>query len=55
MLYGIRRKLAKNLVDEGFKVRIYVPFGTHWFPYTIRRLRERKENVFLVLGSLFCD
>lgn len=55
MLYGIRRKLSKRLSDEGYKVRIYVPFGTHWFPYTMRRLRERKENVFFVLRNLFSD
>jgi len=53
MLFGIRRKLAKKLADEGYKVRIYVPFGTHWLPYTLRRLRERKENVFFVIKNLF--
>ena len=55
MLYGIRRKLSKKLADEGFKVRIYVPFGTHWLPYTLRRLRERKENVFFALKGFFTD
>lgn len=53
MLFGIRRKLAKKLADEGYKVRIYVPFGTHWLPYTLRRLRERKENVFFAIKNLF--
>jgi proline dehydrogenase len=55
MLYGIRRKLSKRLADEGYKVRLYVPYGTHWLPYTIRRLRERKENVFFVVKSFFTD
>lgn len=55
MLYGIRRKLSKKLADEGYKMRIYVPFGTHWFPYTMRRLRERKENVLFVIKNLFTD
>jgi proline dehydrogenase len=55
MLYGVRRKLSKRLADEGYKVRLYVPYGTHWLPYTIRRLRERKENVFFVVKSFFTD
>ncbi len=55
MLYGIKRKLSKKMADEGYRVRIYVPFGTHWLPYTLRRLRERKENVFFVLKNLFTD
>ena len=52
MLYGIQSKLQKSLIGEGYKVRVYVPFGTHWFPYFYRRLRERKENVFFVLRNL---
>ena len=55
MLYGIRRGLSKKLADEGYKVRIYVPYGTHWIPYTIRRLRERKENIIFVIKNLFTD
>jgi proline dehydrogenase len=39
-------------VAEGFNVRVYVPYGTHWFPYFYRRLRERKENVLFVVRSL---
>lgn len=52
MLYGIRRDLQLKLVDEGYKMRVYVPFGTHWLPYTVRRLRERKENFFFVLKNI---
>lgn len=55
MLYGLRRKKALELVKRGFRVRSYVPYGTHWFPYFYRRLRERKENVFFVLKSLIAD
>lgn len=52
MLYGLRPKRWDELVALGYNVRIYVPYGTHWFPYFTRRLRERKENVFFVLKSL---
>ncbi len=55
MLYGLRRKKALELVKQGFRIRSYVPYGTHWFPYFYRRLRERKENVFFVLKSLIAD
>ena len=51
-LYGIRRDLQVRLQREGWRVRLYVPYGTHWFPYFYRRLRERKENVLFVLRSL---
>jgi len=53
MLYGIRRDLHISLVKEGYKMRVYVPYGKEWFPYFYRRLRERKENVFFVLKNLF--
>ncbi|HEY7411147.1 MAG TPA: proline dehydrogenase family protein [Vicinamibacteria bacterium] len=53
MLYGLRPARWGELVAAGHNVRIYVPFGTHWFPYFYRRLRERKENVWFVLRSLF--
>lgn len=53
LLYGIRTKTQERLAEEGYRVRVYVPFGTHWFPYFYRRLRERKENVFFVLKNLF--
>jgi proline dehydrogenase len=52
MLYGLRPRRWEELVRAGHNVRIYVPYGTHWFPYFYRRLRERKENVFFVLKSL---
>jgi proline dehydrogenase len=52
MLYGLRPGRWDELVKAGHNVRIYVPYGTHWFPYFTRRLRERKENVFFVLKSL---
>ena len=52
MLYGLRPRRWDELVASGHRVRIYVPYGTHWFPYFYRRLRERRENVFFVLRSL---
>lgn len=52
MLYGLRPRRWDELVRDGHNVRIYVPYGTHWFPYFYRRLRERRENVFFVLKSL---
>ena len=47
-LYGIRRDLQKRMRDKGYKVRIYVPFGTDWLPYTLRRLKEWKNLKFVV-------
>jgi proline dehydrogenase len=52
MLYGVRRDLQKSLFQKGYQVRIYVPFGKSWLPYTLRRLAEKKENIFFVLKSL---
>jgi len=53
MLYGIRRDLQTRLVRDGYRVRIYVPFGREWFPYFMRRLGERPANVgFVVRGLL---
>ncbi len=52
-LYGIRTKSFQKLAAEGYRVRCYVPFGTHWLPYNLRRLRERKENVWFVVKALF--
>jgi proline dehydrogenase len=48
LLYGIRRDLQKKLVAEGFRVRVYVPFGTEWYPYFMRRLAERPANVLFL-------
>ena len=53
MLYGVRPETQRRLVRDGYRVRVYVPFGTHWLPYFYRRLRERKENVLFVLRNLF--
>lgn len=53
MLYGIREDLQKQLVDEGYKVRVYVPYGTDWFGYYMRRLSERPANVWFVLKNIF--
>lgn len=53
MLYGVRRDLQDDLRNKGYRMRIYVPYGKSWLPYTLRRLAERKENVLFVLKSLF--
>ncbi|PIR15593.1 MAG: proline dehydrogenase [Elusimicrobia bacterium CG11_big_fil_rev_8_21_14_0_20_64_6] len=53
MLYGIRSKRAKELRELGHTVRIYVPYGSHWFPYFYRRIRERKENLLFVVRNFF--
>ena len=53
MLYGLRPRRWDELVAAGHNMRVYVPYGTHWFPYFYRRLRERKENVLFVVRSLF--
>lgn len=55
MLYGLRRKRARELASQGYIVRAYVPYGSHWLPYFVRRLRERKENVFFVIKSMIAD
>lgn len=55
MLYGIRRDLQSSLLAEGYRVRIYVPFGKQWFPYFMRRLGERPANVAFVVRSLWRD
>jgi proline dehydrogenase len=52
MLYGLRPGRWDELVRAGHNMRVYVPYGSHWFPYFYRRLRERKENIFFVLRSL---
>jgi proline dehydrogenase len=53
MLYGIRTELQKQLVDEGYRVRIYVPYGDDWYGYFMRRLAERPANVAFVLKGIF--
>lgn len=52
MLYGVRRDLHLRLVQQGYRVRIYVPYGTEWYPYFMRRLAERPANVMFVLRSI---
>ena len=52
MLYGIRRDLQRSLVRDGWRMRVYVPFGTEWYPYFMRRLAERPANVFFVARNL---
>ncbi|MCR4287468.1 MAG: proline dehydrogenase family protein, partial [Deltaproteobacteria bacterium] len=53
MLLGIKRSLQKRLAKEGYSVRVYVPYGRNWLPYTLRRLRERKENLYFVVKNIF--
>lgn len=53
MLMGIRPTLQKRLKDDGWRLRIYIPFGRHWLPYIWRRIRERKENVWFVMKNVF--
>jgi proline dehydrogenase len=52
MLYGIRRELQSELLQRSYTVRIYVPYGTHWYPYFMRRLAERPANLFFFLRAL---
>jgi proline dehydrogenase len=52
MLYGVRRDLQRQLARDGFNLRIYVPYGKHWYPYFMRRLAERPANIWFVLKNL---
>lgn len=52
MLYGIRRDLQRELTREGYRVRLYVPYGTAWYPYFMRRLAERPANILFLLRNL---
>ncbi|HEY8412120.1 MAG TPA: proline dehydrogenase family protein [Pyrinomonadaceae bacterium] len=52
MLFGIRRDLQRQLARDGYNVRIYVPYGKHWYPYFMRRLAERPANVWFVLKNV---
>ena len=52
MLYGVRRDLQEQLVDEGYRIRVYVPFGTQWYPYLMRRLAERPANIAFMAGNI---
>lgn len=53
MLYGIRRDLQENLIKEGYRVRVYVPFGARWYPYFMRRLAERPANIWFFVSNYF--
>jgi proline dehydrogenase len=53
MLYGIRRDLQSSLVKQGWRMRVYIPFGTEWYPYLMRRLAERPANVLFITKNLF--
>jgi len=53
MLYGIRRDLQRSLVAEGYRVRVYIPFGTEWYPYFMRRLAERPANLLFIARNFF--
>lgn len=53
MLYGVRRDLQERLAREGYNVRVYVPYGKHWYPYFMRRLAERPANVWFVMKNMF--
>jgi proline dehydrogenase len=52
MLYGVRRDLQLGLRRDGWNVRVYVPFGTHWYPYLMRRLAERPANIAFIVGNV---
>ena len=52
MLYGVRRDLQRQLARDGFNVRIYVPYGKHWYPYFMRRLAERPANIWFVMKNV---
>ena len=53
MLHGIRRDLQQSLVRDGWRMRVYIPFGTEWYPYLMRRLAERPANVLFIAKNLF--
>jgi proline dehydrogenase len=55
MLYGIRRDLQRRLIADGYRLRLYVPFGKAWYPYYMRRMAERPANVLFILRNLFRD
>jgi proline dehydrogenase len=53
MLHGIRRDLQQQLVKDGWGMRVYIPFGTEWYPYLMRRLAERPANALFIAKNLF--
>ncbi len=52
MLYGVRRDMQAKLVAEGYGMRVYVPYGTEWYPYFMRRMAERPANLLFVLRAI---
>jgi proline dehydrogenase len=52
MLHGVRRDLQRQLAHEGWRVRVYVPFGEQWYPYLMRRLAERPANLIFLAGNV---
>ena len=52
MLYGIRRDLQAQLTQEGYRMRIYIPYGRQWYPYFMRRLAERPANAIFIMRNL---
>ena len=52
MLFGVRRDLQEKLIAQGYRVRVYVPYGLYWYPYFMRRLAERPANVWFVLKNM---
>jgi proline dehydrogenase len=52
MLYGVRRDLQDSLRRDGYRLRVYIPFGTQWYPYLMRRLAERPANIAFFLGNI---
>ena len=52
MLYGVRRDLQERLRAEGWNLRVYIPFGTQWYPYLMRRLAERPANIAFIFGNV---
>jgi len=53
MLYGVRRDLQTQLAKDGYNLRVYVPYGKHWYPYFMRRLAERPANIWFILKNMF--
>ena len=53
MLYGIRPDLQKELIREGYRMRVYIPYGRDWFPYFMRRLAERPANLMFIVRNMF--
>jgi proline dehydrogenase len=53
MLYGVRTDLQRRLVNDGYRVRIYIPYGKDWFPYFMRRLAERPANLGFLVRNFF--